>query len=78
MKIGDKVYHKNREGVATIIQSRVLNVLDYDATGKIQVRTEYLATYEDGSPLIFYGFNIGKTVFKYEPNEQLSFLDLLK
>lgn len=72
MKIGDKVYHKNREGVATVISSEVLTTNDH------VVRTTYYSMYEDGSVMIFYGFNIGKTVFKYEPNEQLSFLDLLK
>lgn len=73
MKIGDKVCHKRREGVATIIHVEVKS--SHDPTRGVVTKTEYLATYEDGSPLTFYGFNIGKTIFKYEPHEQLSFLD---
>lgn len=74
MRIGDKVRHKRREGVATVIDLTVKTAWD-DFKNRTMVNTTYTARYDDGSLLRFYGFNIGKTIFKVEDFEQLSFLE---
>ena len=75
MKVGDKIYHERYMGLATIIQSTVETTWDVRKNSEV-VRTKYLATYSDGRPITFYGYDIGKTIFKHEPiGEQLSLFD---
>ena len=69
MKIGDKVRSTKvrPNDVATITKSNVvLNNKNKNDVIKKEIRSSYEAEYEDGSKLIFYGFNIGKTIFKVE------------
>lgn len=75
MKIGDKVIHKKHEGIATVIQIDVQNLWD-DIKQRHLVKTKYIARYEGtGHLLNFNGYDIGKTIFKYDRNVQLSFFD---
>lgn len=75
MRVGDKVQRKNYDGVATIIQMEVQHQWD-DVKQRDVVKTQYVARYDDtGHLLRFNGYNIGKTIFKWDPNEQLSFLN---
>lgn len=66
MKIGDKIYHKRYMGLATIIQTTVETTWDVRKNSQV-VRTKYLATYSDGRPITFHGYDIGKTIFKHKP-----------
>lgn len=69
MKIGDTVRSTKvrPNDVATITKSNVvLNNKNKNDVVKKEIRSSYEAEYEDGSKLIFYGFNIGKTIFKVE------------
>ena len=69
MKIGDKVRSTKvrPNDAATIIKSNVaLHNKRKDDRIKKEIRSSYEASYEDGSKLIFYGFDIGKTIFKVE------------
>lgn len=69
MKIGDKVRSTKvrPNDVATVVKSNVaLNNKRKDNSVKKEIRSSYEAEYADGSKLIFYGFNIGKTIFKVE------------
>lgn len=61
MKIGDKVRSKKvrHDETATITYVSIIKM------GK-KCRTTYNARFDDGSELTFYGFDIGKTVFKVE------------
>lgn len=72
MKIGDEVFSTKVRPTdpATIID---VEVVVKEKTGKKQeVRTKYKAKYSDGSELTFYGFNIGKSIFKFErPDGQM-------
>ena len=78
MKVGDKIYHKKFMGLATVIQTTVETTWDVRKNSQV-VRTKYLATYSDGRPITFYGFDIGKTIFKHEPiTEQVSIFDIIK
>ena len=74
MKVGDKVYHKKRGGIATITHSTIDSTYDIVQSKKI-TRTKYIATYPNGTTFTFFGFDIGKTVMKYKPFEQLTFFD---
>lgn len=78
MKIGDKVYHRHMPGIATVIRVDIQQ--NYDVRKKKNtVKSEYTAVYPDGTPITFYGFNIGKTVFKSEPiSQQLSLFDSIE
>ena len=76
MKIGDKVRRKGIIGEATIVSCEVK--LDWDDHKQKQiVKTAYKARYENGYLITFYGFNIGKTVFKSD-GEQISIFDYIK
>lgn len=77
MKIGDKVIsNKFRpDDVATIIAADIYSRLERPQKG---IRTKYVAQYDDGYEITFYGFNINKSVFKYEePDGQMSIEDFL-
>lgn len=67
MKIGDKVRStKVRPGdIATITKSHFDIKDGVTAHGRRKVfRTKYEAEYDDGSKLIFYGFDINRFVFR--------------
>lgn len=69
MKIGDKVRSTKvrPNDVATITKSNVvLNNKHKNDVVKKEIRSSYEAEYDDGSKLIFYGFNIGQNIFKVE------------
>lgn len=74
MKVGDKVYHKKRSGIATVIDCTIHSTYDIRLDKKI-TRTKYIASYPDGTAFTFFGFDVGKTVMKYKPFEQLTFFD---
>lgn len=74
MKVGDKVIHKNRNDPATIIKVTITHSWD-DFKRKTITKIKYVARYDTGCLMTFYGYDIGKNVIKYEPNIQLSFLD---
>ena len=78
MKIGDKVYHKELSGIATIVKVNIQQSEDI-IRRKTVIRTEYVANYPTGESITFYEFNIGKTVFKYEPlSQQMSIFDYIE
>lgn len=68
MKIGDKVRStKVRPGdIATITKSHVdiKDKVKKSGRDKKEIRTKYEAEYDDGSKLIFYGFDINRFVFR--------------
>lgn len=78
MKVGDKVYHRKYPGIATIVRVDVQH--SYDIVNRdTKTRTMYTANYPNGESFTFYGFNIGKTVFKSEPiSQQLSLFDSIE
>lgn len=77
MKIGDKVRSTKvrPKEVATIIKSDV-KIRKDQAKSKQEVRTSYTAQYDDGSSLIFYGFDINRTIFKVELPEEFTQMSL--
>lgn len=78
MKVGDKIQAKlipNEE--ATVISSNIETVWD-DIKKRKVVKTKYVARYDDGTLINFYGFNIGKTIFKSDDGTQLSIFDYIK
>lgn len=67
MKIGERVYStKVRPGdIATVSKTHVDIKDGVTIHGRAKVfRTTYEATYDDGSKLIFYGFDINRFVFR--------------
>lgn len=78
MKVGDKVRHKNHEGIATIISFKVERIFD-DFKQRPITKTSYQARYDDTGALIkFYGYDINKRIFKVDGgNKQLSFFDFI-
>ena len=76
MKVGDKIVHKNYEGPATIFRSIIQT--DLDLISKVErTKVKYMAR-QDNSPWTifeFYGYDIGKTIFRYKPNGQTSLFD---
>ena len=70
MKIGDIVYSKKiRPGLhATITNAEVVIKEKELKNGrkKKETRTKYQAAFDDGSSMIFYGFDIGRSIFKVE------------
>ena len=76
MKIGDKVRRKGVMGEATIVSCEVNKHWD-DIKQKQIIKTTYTARYENGFLITFYGFNIGRTIFKSD-GEQISIFDYIK
>ena len=77
MKVGDRIFSKKvrPSDVAIIVK---MDAVIKERSGKKEVRTTYVAKYDDGSEITFYGFNINKTIFKYEgPDGQLSLFDYI-
>lgn len=77
MTIGDRVYHKELSGIATIIDCTIRTTYD-TVRNKNITRSRYIAEYPDGSKITFYGFDIGKSVMQYKPFEQLTFFDKIE
>lgn len=51
---------------------------DTDNGKKKKVRTKYTAQFDDGTTMIFYGFNVNKSVFKWlPPDGQMSLEDFM-
>lgn len=72
MKVGDKVKHKNRTDIAKVISIKVETTWD-DFKEKPITKTSYVARFDSGALMKFYGYDIGKRIFKAEPDsEQLS------
>ena len=76
MKIGDKIEHKRRGGVARIVRITIDSTWD-DFRKKVVTKTRYVAKYDNGQLLEFNGYDIGKTVFENKSGIQLSFLEEL-
>lgn len=70
MKVGDKVQLKKHEGYATVINMKIETTLD-DFKGKPVTKSSYVARYDNGALLKFYGYDIGKRVFKVKDNKSV-------
>lgn len=67
MKIGDIVKSKKiRKSEKAKIIKVDINVRHNDNKGRNECRTTYLAEFPDKSTFTFYGFDIGRSVFKVE------------
>ena len=78
MKVGDKIQAKLiPKEEATVISANIETVWD-DIKKRKVVKTKYVARYDDGTLINFYGFNIGKTIFKSDDGTQLSIFDYIK
>ena len=77
MKVGDKVRSTKvrPEEFATIVKANINVRENADQNNKKEVRSTYTAEFEDGSSLIFYGFDINKTIFKVEATDGQMSLD---
>ena len=82
MKIGDVIYSTKVRGgdYATITRTEiVLKKKDSAANSDKEIRTKYIAQFKDGSSFIFYGFDIGKSVFKVEePDPQIHLSEFME
>lgn len=76
MKIGEKVRHSKHSGIYTIVETNVKKRTNPD--GKESTRVTYTATSRNGRSITFYGYDIGKRVFKVEGKDatQLSIFDI--
>ena len=76
MKIGDKVRSTKvrPKEVATIIKADII-VRKGAKVRKDEIRSTYTAEFDDGSKLIFYGFDINRFVFKVEDSNGQITLD---
>lgn len=81
MKIGDEIFSTKvrPNDVATITKTDVVIKWKETKTGKKkETRTKYVAKYLDGSEMTFYGFNINKSIFKFErPSGQITLEDYM-
>lgn len=81
MKIGDEIFSTKvrPNDVATITDVEVVAKWKETKTGKKkEIRTKYLAKYPDNSEITFYGFNINKSIFKFErPSGQITLEDYM-
>ena len=76
MKVGDKIVHKKYEGPATIFRSIIETNMDL-LSKTTRTKIKYMAR-QDNSPWTifeFYGYEIGKIIFKYEPRNQMTLFD---
>lgn len=79
MKVGEKVKSTKvtRKDLATVVTIDISKKHDTKKNREI-IKSKYTAKYADGSSLIFYGFDIGKTVFKVEESDgQMCLSDFL-
>lgn len=65
MKVGDKIFSNKvrTDQTATIVKADVYSRLERPGKG---IRTKYVAKYDDGLELTFYGFDINRSIFKKE------------
>lgn len=65
MKIGDMVYSKKvRPNEKAKITKVDVKLRHDDVKMRAITQTTYTAKFEDGSSLIFYGFDVNRTIFK--------------
>lgn len=73
MKIGDVVFStKIRPGVHAVVSNAEVNIKEKELKNgnkKRETRTKYQAKFDDGSMMVFYGFEIGVYVFKVEESD---------
>lgn len=73
MKIGDVVVsNKIRPGVRAVITNAEVVIKEKELKSgrkKKECRTKYQAKYDDGSIMVFYGFDIDRSVFRVEESD---------
>lgn len=77
MKVGDRIKSTKIRptDIATIVK---MDAKIKERAGKKEIHTKYVAKYSDGSEITFYGFDINRSVCKYEePDGQLSIFDYI-
>lgn len=77
MKVGDKVRSTKvrPKEIAVIVKADINVRRDVTRKRKDDIRSTYTAKFDDGSSLIFYGFDVNKTVFKVEDKNGQMTLD---
>lgn len=66
MKVGEKVFStKVRPWDVATITKMDLQQHYNEKKNRMETRTTYTAEFDDGTSLIFYGFNINKSIFKH-------------
>lgn len=76
MKIGDKIASTKVRPFDIAVVTKADVIIKKNGE-KSEIRTKYVAKYEDGSEITFYGFNINKTIFKKDSIDgQLSLFDI--
>lgn len=73
MKIGDVVYStKIRPGTHAVVTNAEVIIKEKELKNgkkKKETRTKYQAKFEDGTFMIFYGFDIGRSIVKVEESD---------
>lgn len=79
MKIGDIVMStKSRPYENAKITKADIKQVYNEKRNRVETRTTYTAEYPDGSLLIFYGFNVNKSIFKVmEQDGQICLSDFM-
>lgn len=79
MKIGDIVIsNKIRPGIPAVITNAEVVIKEKELKSgrkKKECRTKYQAKFNDGTFMIFYGFDIGRSIFKQEESDGQMCLD---
>ena len=79
MKIGDIVVSKKiRPGIKAVITNAEVVIKEKELKSgrkKKECRTKYQAKYDDGTFMVFYGFDIDRSVFKVEESDGQMCLD---
>lgn len=78
MKLGDKVKStKVRPGEVAVITKADIRIRGKTTDGSVkrECRSSYEAEYPDKSKLIFYGFDIGRSIFRVEESDGQMTLD---
>jgi hypothetical protein len=73
MKIGDVVIsNKVRPGTPAVVTNAEVVIKEKELKSgrkKKECRTKYQAKFDDGTFMIFYGFEIGRSVFRVEESD---------
>ena len=73
MKIGDIIFsNKIRPGVRAVVANAEVVIKEDELKSgrkKKVCRTKYQAKYDDGTFMVFYGFDINRSVFKVEESD---------
>ena len=73
MKIGDKVIStKIRPNTPAVVTNAEVVIKEKELKSgrkKKECRTKYHAKFDDGSFMVFYGFDIDRTIFKQEESD---------